>query len=352
MNTTRSKTERKRVSLPPGTLVYVGDVREGPAHLRMLRYNGETIERAELPPDTIPSRVEGAITWLQIEGVHEVDVVRRIGERYALHMLALEDIVNTLHRAKLEEYDNMVFVILKDLRDDGTGALLEDNISLVLQRDAVLSFSGHSQTTFDPIHARVESANGRFRRRGADYLFYTLLDAVVDHYVAIIESTDDMLGELEDEVLMHPTRASMHRLHALRRRLLILRRAVLPLREAIIQLVRNEDHLISDDVLPFLRDVQDHLAMVLENIDHGHDVLSGLLDLSMSHESYRMNEVMKVLTMIATIFIPLTFIAGVYGMNFRHMPELAWPWAYPGVLLLMLGVTLALLHFFRRKRWL
>lgn len=318
----------------------------------MLRYDGEHVERRTLTPETIPSRMEGTITWLQVEGVHEVDTVQRIGEHYALHMLALEDIVNTQHCAKLEEYDGMVFVILKDLRDDTTGVLQEDNISIVLQRDAVLSFSEHPQTTFDPIHARIESANGRFRRRGADYLFYTLLDAVVDHYVAIIESTDDMIARLEDEVLMYPTRASMHRLHALRRRLLILRRAVLPLREAIVQLVRNEDHIISDDVLPFLRDVQDHLAMVLENIDHDHDVLSGLLDLSMSHESYRMNEVMKVLTMIATIFIPLTFIAGVYGMNFHHMPELEWSWAYPAVLLLMLGVAISLLYFFRRKRWL
>ena len=352
MKNNRKKTERKSVSLPPGTLVYVGEAKEGPANLHALIYDGDRIEKLPATTDAIPTPENKGVTWLQVEGVHDVDTVKRIGEVYGLHMLALEDIVNTDHRVKLDEYDGAAFLILKHLREDNGHTLRADNISIVLMPHAVLSFSVHSQEVFEPIRARIEAANGRFRSRGADYLFYTLLDSVVDHYVAIIESFDDELESLEDEILLHPSRRSVHRLHALRHRILKVRKAALPLRESIIQLSRNEDGLISVDVLLFIRDVLDHLSLVLESLEHDTAMLSGLLDLYEMHESNKMNEAMKVLTMIATVFIPLTFIAGIYGMNFRHMPELKQPWAYPAVLLLMLGVVVVLLFYFRRKRWL
>jgi magnesium transporter len=352
MKNNRKKTERKRVSLPPGTLVYVGEAKEGPAHLHAVIYDADRIEKRLVTSDAISSPENKGVTWLQVEGVHDVDTVKRIGEVYGLHMLALEDIVNTDHRAKLDEYDGAAFLILKHLREDSEHTLRAENISIVLMPHVVLSFSVNPQDVFEPVRARIEMANGRFRSRGADYLFYTLLDSVVDHYVAIIETFDDELESLEDEILLHPSRSSVHRLHALRHRILLVRKAALPLRESVIQLSRNEDSLVSADVLPFLRDVLDHLSLVLESLEHDTEVLSGLLDLYEMHESNKMNEAMKVLTMIATVFIPLTFIAGIYGMNFRHMPELKQPWAYPAVLLLMLVVVVALLFYFRKKRWL
>lgn len=347
----RERTERKRAALPPGTLVYVGELAEGPARLRAVIYDRDHVEKRVVTTDRIPVPDPSSVIWLQVEGVHDIDTVQRIGELYGLHMLTLEDIVNTEHRAKLEEYDDAVFLILKHLRTGTDGALEEENISIVLKKNAVLSFSTRGQDVFDPNRERIEAANGRFRARGADYLFYTLLDSVVDGYVSIIETFEDRIEELEDEVLLRPSQDCVQKLHALRRSMLQLRRAVLPLRESVLQLLRNEDELLGRDVTLFLRDVQDHVATVLDTIDHDRELLAGLLELYMTHESNKMNEVMKVLTVIATLFIPLTFVAGVYGMNFRFMPELEQPWGYPAVLLLMLGMTVGLLLFFRQKRW-
>ncbi|MBE0644374.1 MAG: magnesium/cobalt transporter CorA [Bacteroidetes bacterium] len=348
----RNRTERKKVSLPPGTLVYVGDAVEGPARLRSVTYDRDNVEMRVVTADALTKADSDVVTWLKIEGVHDVDTVQRVGELYGLHMLVLEDIVNTEHRTKCDEYDDAAFLILKHLRSDDGAELHEENIALVLKHNAVLSFSEHAQDVFEPNRERIEAANGRFRTRGADYLFYTLIDSVVDHYVATVDQFDDTIEQLEDEVLLDPTRDSVHRIHGLRRKLLHLRKAVLPLREAVMQLLRNEGGLISSDVGVFLRDVQDHLAQVLDGIEHNREVLGGLLELYMSHESNRMNEVMKVLTIIATVFIPLTFIAGVYGMNFEYMPELSQPWGYPGTIAIMLSMAVGMFLFFRKKKWL
>ncbi len=346
------KSQRKKIGLPPGTLVYVGDEAEGPARVRSVTYDHDNVEMRVVSVDALAAPNDAVVTWLKIEGVHDIDTVQRIGELYGLHVLVLEDIVNTEHRTKCEEYDDTAFLILKHLRMENGGALREENVSLVLMPHAVLSFSENAQDLFEPNRERIESANGRFRTRGADYLFYTLIDSVVDHYVATVERFDDMIEQLEDEVLLRPSRESVRRIHGLRRLLLQVRKAVLPLREAVIQLQRDEGGLITGDVGVFLRDVQDHLAQVLDSLEHDREVLGGLLELYMSHESNRMNEVMKVLTIIATVFIPLTFIAGVYGMNFRYMPELMQPWGYPAVLLVMLAMAIGMFAFFRRKKWL
>ncbi|MGB5074033.1 MAG: magnesium/cobalt transporter CorA [Bacteroidota bacterium] len=340
------------MSLPPGTLFYVGDAVDGPARMRAVTYDLETMEKLDISNSEIPALNEKVVTWLQMEGVHDIATVQLVGERYGLHMLTLEDIVNTEHATKCDEYDDYAFLIVKHLCIENGDALREDNIALVLTRSAVLSFSEHAQDVFEPNRDRIDSANGRFRARGADYLFYTLIDSVVDHYVVIVEQFDAAIEQLEDEVLLNPTRETVHRIHALRRQMLHTRKVVLPLREALIQLLRNEGNLISDDVSVFLRDVLDHLTQVLDSVEHNREVLGGLLELYMSHESNRMNEVMKVLTIIATVFMPLTFIAGVYGMNFRHMPELDKWWGYPMTLLLMLTIAFGMFYFFRKKKWL
>lgn len=348
----RRKPERKKVSLPPGTLVYVGEPAEGPARLRAVIYDQHQVRKRTVPLDAITAPDEAGITWLQIEGVHDVATVQHIGEVYGLHMLALEDIVNTEHHTKCDEYDDAVFLILKHLRDDGSDMLREENVALILKHNALLSFSERPQDVFEPNRERIEAVNGRFRARGADYLFYTLIDSVADHYVALVEHFDDVIEELEDEVLLHPTSDTVRRIHRLRRRMLQMHKGVHPLREAVIQLQRNEGNLFSDDVGVFLRDVEDHLALVLESVEHDREIVGGLLELYMTHESNRMNEVMKVLTMIATVFIPLTFITGVYGMNFAYMPELTQRWGYPAVLAVMLAVVIVMVLFFRRKKWL
>ncbi len=352
MSKHRKRSKRKKVSLPPGTLIFVGQSSEASSKIHAVTYDHTDVIKHEYSSDALPATAEAVVTWLRIVGVHDIEAVQRVGEKYGLHMLVLEDIVNTEHPTKYDEYDDLAFLIVKHLYFDEHAALREENLAIVLSPQVVLSFSEGEQDVFAPNLDRIESANGRFRTRGADYLFYTLIDSIVDHYVETIERFDETIELLEDEVLFNPTRELVQRIHELRRHLLHMRKTVLPLREALIQMLRNESNLITDDVRMFLRDVQDHLSQVLDSVEHDREVVSGLLELYMSHESNRMNEVMKVLTIIATVFIPLTFIAGVYGMNFEHMPELSALWGYPMVLAFMFAVALGMFYFFRKKKWL
>ncbi len=344
---------RKPAGLPPGTVVYTGEKREGAAELFLVHYMRDDITEHSVTLGELPDAASAeGVTWIQLRGIHDVEAVQRVGETFALHPLTLEDIANTEHRAKIEEFDDYLFVILRHLRADESDALTDENIALVLTRSVVLSFSQAEQDIFDSIRERIKAAHGRFRARGADYLFYTLIDAVVDHYVNILEAADDQLEALEDEIIEQPTRETVARLHVLRRNLLQLRKAVLPLRDVLTQMQRDDTDMIGDDISMFLHDVQDHVMHIIETIESDRETIGGLLDMYMSHESNRMNEVMKVLTIIATVFIPLTFIAGLYGMNFEYMPELRIPWAYPAVLALMAVVGVIMFVFFKRRHWL
>ncbi|MBN1446699.1 MAG: magnesium/cobalt transporter CorA, partial [Bacteroidetes bacterium] len=312
------RRKAKPAGLPPGTVVYTGEDREGPASLFLMRYKGDDITEEDISIDALndAARQEG-VTWIQLRGVHDVDAVQRTGEAFGLHPLTQEDIVNTEHRAKIEQFDEYLFVILRHLRLDDEFTLSEENVSLILTRNVVLSFSLGAQEIFEPNRERIKAAHGRFRARGADYLFYTLIDSVVDHYVNILETVDDRITYLEEEIIERPSRETVARLHVQRRLLLTLRKAVLPLRDVLMQMQREDTEMIGDDITMFLHDVQDHVMHVFDTIESDRDTIGSLLDLAMAHESNRMNEVMKVLTIIATVFIPLTFIAGVYGMNFE-----------------------------------
>jgi magnesium transporter len=349
----RRKGKQKAAGLPPGTIVYTGDAREEAAELYHLRYTPEAVVEDRISAEQLSRIAEReGVHWLRVEGIHDVNTLQRVGEAFALHALTLEDITNTTHRPKLEEFEHYLVVILHHLREGDEGLLEEENIALVLSQDIVLSFSAGAQDIFRPNRERIGAANGRFRARGADYLLYTLIDSVVDHYVLTLEAMDDSLEELEEAVLADPTRETIGQLHVQRRRLLQLRRAVLPLRDIVMQLQRDETPMIGADIAMFLHDVQDHLNQVLDMIESDRETVAGLIELYMTHESNRMNEVMKVLTIIATVFIPLTFIAGIYGMNFEYMPELRYAWGYPAILAVMLLVAIAMFIFFRRRRWL
>lgn len=347
-----TKRKQKQAGLPPGTLFYTGEARAEPATLHYLRYTPDAVFEEPMGVEQLGSIAErSGVHWLRIEGIHDVDTVQRVGESFGLHALTLEDITNTMHRPKLEEFENYLLVILHHFREGGDGMLEEENIALVLTPAVVLSFSAAAQDIFSPNRERIGAANGRFRARGADYLFYTLIDSVVDHYVLTLEAMDDRVEELEESVLTDPTRETIADLHTQRRRLLQLRRAVLPLRDVVMQLQRDETTMIGTDITMFLHDVQDHLNQVLDMIESDRETVAGLIELYMTHESNRMNEVMKVLTIIATVFIPLTFIAGIYGMNFEYMPELRYAWGYPAALAVMLLVAIGMFVFFRRRRW-
>eukprot|EP01022_Parablepharisma_sp_SALTPOND_P022633 TRINITY_DN4616_c0_g1_i1.p3 TRINITY_DN4616_c0_g1~~TRINITY_DN4616_c0_g1_i1.p3 ORF type:complete len:303 (+),score=117.73 TRINITY_DN4616_c0_g1_i1:553-1461(+) len=293
------------------------------------------------------------VTWFQVEGVHQVEVIGRLGEIFGLHPLVQEDIVNTLQRPKLEEFDHYLFIVLKDLDfPSGSEQINTQQISIVLGKDWVLSFTEGGRDPFAGVAERIETGRGRIRRLGADYLAYALVDAVVDHYFGVLEELTERTQAVEDELDEDPGQEVLHTVHRLKRQGQRLRKAVWPLREVAGGLERGESPLVDAGTKPFLRDVYDHTIQVIDATEALRDSLASMMDLYLSVVSNRMNQVMKVLTIIATLFIPLTFIAGVYGMNFKVMPELEWKWGYYITLGAMALVTIGMLIYFWRKKWL
>ena len=300
-------------------------------------------------------------TWIQVRGLHDIDKLRTVWDYFDLHPLVQEDIVSTSQRPKMEHYDNCVFMVLRMIthttEKDGTVRFNTEQISIVLGENYVVSFQESDEPVFEPILKRLEMSTTRLRRFGPDYLAYALMDTIVDHYFHALDLLGETMEQLEENVLDKPKEAHLQKIHALRRDLIFFRKSVWSLRDAINSLIRDDIPFISEDVKVFLRDVYDHVVQVIDSIETSREMVYGLYDMYMSGLSNRMNEVMKVLTIIATIFIPLTFIAGIYGMNFDpdvspfNMPELNWYYGYPLSLLLMLVLSLGMVQYFRNKGW-
>ncbi|MBS3734717.1 MAG: magnesium/cobalt transporter CorA [Phycisphaerae bacterium] len=345
---------RKR-NLPPGTPVYVGAPRAEPVRITVIDYDPDRAElrAVDTPQDCFAYRDNDSVTWINVDGVHEPQIVQALGRHFGLHPLVQEDILNTTQQPKCEDFGDYVCLFVKMLQwsDDADG-ITSEHVSLILGRGFVISFQQRSGDVFQAVRDRIRDNAGRIRTMGADYLAYALLDAVVDGYFAALEQRAERIESIEAELVERPTPTTLAHIHRLRREGLMLRRAVRPTREMTAALDRGGSALISPEVAPYLRDLYDHAVQVIDTAETFREMLTGMLDTYLSSQSNRMNEVMKVLTMIATIFIPLTFIAGIYGMNFQHMPELTRPWAYPAVLGVMAVITLAMLVWFRRKRWL
>jgi magnesium transporter len=315
--------------LPPGTLLHVGERRVEETQLEQIAYDAADVE--EHAPQArdlcLPSRDQTGVTWINVDGLHEVEVLGALGEQFGLHPLVVEDILHTAQRPKLEDHGEFLLVVLKSLYHGAESGDPEiEQISLVLGPNYVLSFQERAGDEFEPIRERIRADKGRVRKAGADYLAYALIDLIVDQYFAVLERFGDQIEVLEGELIADPTPDTAHAIHHLKQEMALLRKSVWPLREVVGGLERSESTLICDSTHPYLQDVYDHIIQVIDAVETFRDILSGMLDLYLSSVSNRMNEVMKVLTIISTLFIPLTFIAGVYGMNFRHMPELEWPW--------------------------
>jgi magnesium transporter len=352
------KTRRsKKSGLPPGTLVHIGEEKTDRVAISLIRYNGSEVHEEELEGLEHLEKILGEgraddVTWINMEGVHQPEAIEKIGKYYGIHPLTLEDIVNTEQRPKIEAYDNYLFVVLK------TFAYAQhpyepqmDQVSLVLKSNTLISFEERSDDICNMVKNRIRSGKGRIRKAGSDYLAYCLIDAVVDHYFNILEKLGEGVEALEEELIANPVKATLHQIHQMKRHMILFRRSVWPLRESVGSLLRGESVVIQKETMVYLRDVYDHIIHVIDSIEIYREMLAGMIDIYLSSISNRMNEVMKVLTVIATIFMPLTFIAGVYGMNFKHMPELEWSWGYPTVLLLMATVAINMLFYFRRKKW-
>jgi len=348
---------RRQVGLPPGTLVPVE--RAGDQSVRMTRiaYTPEQVDEGSCVVDGISAGDHpGEVVWLNVDGLSDVAVLEAVGRTFGIHEMSLEDILTLEQRPKFEDQEKYLFVVVKMIYLGGESAakgeeILVEQVSLLLMTNTVLSFQERPGDVFDGVRDRIRRGKGRVRRMGADYLLYSLLDAVVDNYFVVMERVGEKVGALESEVLENPTTRTAATIHRLRRDLVLLRRSLWPLREAIGGALRSDSVLLSDQVEVFYRDLYDHTVQVIETLEAFRDMVSGMLDLYLSSVSNRMNEIMKVLTVISTVFMPLSFLAGLYGMNFTHMPELQLPWAYPALLGVMGLVVAALLLYFRRRRW-
>ena len=350
-----TKRRSQKAGLPPGSLVHIGKKRVEKTRITIMDYDEEQFQEKEAKTieECFPFKDTPTVTWVNIDGVHDVDIVEKIGRHFGVHPLVLEDIVNTGQRPKMEDFEDYIFLVVKMLTyDQNDGEINAEQVSILLGPHFVISFQERQGDVFDPIRDRIRNSKGRIRKAGADYLAYALLDSIVDGYFIVLENMGERIETLEDAVIENPTSETLQVINGLKREMIMLRRSVWPLREVIGALDRGGSPLIHESTVTYLRDVYDHTIQVADTIDSYRDMITGTRDTYLSSLSNRMNEVMKVLTIFASIFIPLTFIAGVYGMNFAFMPELDWRWGYPTILIIMALAGISMLLYFRRKNWL
>ncbi len=344
-----------RVGLPPGALVYTGEKRDEESKVTTIEYDEARFDEktATVFSGDLPLEGKSTVTWINTVGLHCVENLEKLGKCFKIHNLILEDILSTEPRPKVEDLDEYIYLRIKMLRyDDEKSEVFVEQVSVILGQNYVLSFQDRESEVFAPIFQRLRTGKGRLRRLGADYLAYILMDTIIDNYFLVVEKVGDRIETLEEELTRVSTPQTLHSIHLLKREVTILRRAIWPLREIIALLERGESRLIRDTTTIYLRDLHDHIIQLIDTIETLREMLTSSLDLYLSSVSNRLNNVMKVLTIIATIFMPLTFIAGIYGMNFHYMPELDWKWGYPACLLLMLAIALSMLLGFRAKKWL
>jgi magnesium transporter len=348
------KNSKKKIGVSPGSAVFVGSKKTENVRISVIDYDEAGCREKEFdrPEDCFSCKVSPSVSWINIDGLHETDIIETFGKEYGLHPLVVEDILNTHQRPKIEIFDDYIFVSIKMLSMDNQNRVASEQVSLIMGEKFVLSFQEKEGDVFDSLRKRIREGKGRIRKQGTDYLLYAILDVIVDNYFLILENFGDRVEAFDEELMREPRSSTLKEIYNMKREILYLRKSVWPLREAVSNLERSESELIEQKTVPFLRDLYDHTIQIIDAVETNRDLLSGMLDLYLSSVSNKMNEVMKVLTIIATIFIPLTFIAGIYGMNFEYMPELGWRYAYFVVWILMLLVGAAMLVFFRRKKWL
>jgi len=343
----------KKAGLLPGSLIHVGHTYTEKPKITLIRYTEASYREKETgspaalgaPPD------EQTITWITVDGLQDTELMEELGNIFKLHPLVLEDILNTSQRPKMQDYGDYLYIVLRSFTETGEAELNSEQISIVLGRNFVLSFREKESTIFQPVKERLSCDVGRIRKAGADYLAHALIDNIVDNYFLVLESLEEKIEFLEDDLVRRTTPATLQAINKLKRELIFLRKSLWPLREAISTLERSDSQLISESTGIYFRDIYDHVIAVIDSVETFRDMLSNMLDIYLSAASNKLNEVMKVLTIIATLFMPLTFVAGIYGMNFKYMPELEWRWGYFIILGIMLLIALLMVFYFKRKRW-
>ncbi len=348
------KKSSKKAGLPPGTVVFVGEQKVEEIRITIIDYDENQYDEREIKniEDCFPYKDTPSISWINIDGVHQVDVIEKLGAHFVLHPLLQEDVVHTQQRPKLDEFDDHLFIVLRMFSFDEVDNELEaEQISFIVGANFVISFQERQGDVFEQVRERLRNGKGRIRKKGSDYLAYALIDAIVDSYYTILEGLGEHIESLQEELVSEPKQEDLQIIQHLKRDMLFFRKSVWPLREVIGGLARSESTLIKEDVLVYVRDVHDHVHQAIDTIETFRDMLSAMLDIYLSSVGNRMNQVMKVLTIIATIFIPMTFLAGIYGMNFKYMPELEWKYAYPIFWLFVLSLFILMIMWFKKKKW-
>jgi magnesium transporter len=352
----KSKYERK-IGMPPGHIVYVGDHDQAPVEVTLIKYNeSEVIEKKIDNFEEIEDHLSPDYTvWINVDGINDTAMMEQISKNFKFHPLMTEDIMNTEHFPKSEEYEDHHFFTLKMLRlegDNGENGIISEHLSLVLGSNYVISFQDKIKgDVFNSVRIRIHSSKARLRKNKADYLFYALIDSAVDRYFTIMEFIREKIEDTEDYVLENPSKHSIDHIITIKKNLTDIRKIVIPLKDAVDRIFLEESDFINEDTYTFLRDVQDHMIHLSGNFDGFRDSVTSLMDMYMSNLSNNLNVIMKTLTIFSLFFVPLTFIAGVYGMNFRHMPELEWKYGYPLVLGVMVCCVILMFLYMRRKGW-
>lgn len=344
----------KKKGLPPGTLVHVGEKKTAAVRARIIEYNANdfNIRDVETVPDCCAPLLEESILWLDVVGIHQVDRIEEIGNRFNIHPLVMEDILNTNQRPKFEQWDDYGFFVLKLLHFDiDTCEIQPEQTSFILKKGLMISFQETEQDDFIPIINRILNDQGRIRKMGADYLLYSLIDSIVDNYFDILEKAGTVIEDLEDSLLSNPAEKIIGTIHTLKREMMLLRKSVWPLREVISRIERGECPALQEATLIYFKDIHDHIIQIVDTIELFRDMLSGMIDIYLSSVNNKMSQVMKLLTIITTIFIPLSFITGIYGMNFQYMPGLASTLGFYLTIAAMIAIALSMVAYFRIKKW-
>lgn len=350
----KGRSRSAKAGLPPGVLIHIGKQREEVVTIDLIEFSEERIIETEIKHinDLRICTDPNCVSWVNVNGIHDPEVIRNVGEVFGIHALVLEDVLNTDHRPKVEPFDDHVFFTMKMMWFDADRTLEAEQVSIIFGNHYVISFQERKGDVFNPIRERIRQNTGVVRKKGVDFLVYRLIDIVVDNYFVIMERFDEKLDELEERITADTEGNHMVEIQEVKREMLRLRKSLLPLREAVGAMEKGISGLVLKNNQKYFKDVYDHLVQLADSLEGNREVIGMLMDLYLANMSNRMNSVMKVLTIVSTIFIPLTFIAGIYGMNFEHMPELGWRSAYFVVLAAMAVMAVVMLLFFRRKRWL
>lgn len=349
------KKRSEKSGLSPGSYIYTGKETDQIVKLSAFNYNiSKYTEKLDLKiEEALGSIAEGSTSWINICGLHDISLIERIGQKLNIHPLMLEDILNTYQRPKIEFFDDYIVIILRMISfEEKSNDIDSEQISILIGKNYVITFQEREGDVFDPLRSRIRNGKGIIRKKGSEYLSYSLLDSIIDNYFIILEKIGESIEILEDDLMAYPSESTLKEIYKLKREILFLRKYIWPLRELIRKIERFDTFIFGKDTKRYVSDIYDHTVQIIDTTETYRDMVSGMLELYLSSVSHKMNEIMKILTIIATIFIPLTFIAGVYGMNFEYMPELKWPFGYFGILGLMLLTGLIMILFFKRRKWL